>query len=170
MNPFTPELPVRIHVPSTACDVVSFKGQGQLCNLSCSGGRDLSNRTKISMIQSRRPKKKAKNPCSVYRKSPWKTFPLSTYLPSFHLKASPKTFHTRIQSSKCTAKEKKLKDEANYKSERRRRRESEKCKTKLLCHFNPKKTLEILQSAQDARTKEQPRPQGALPSPWGRGC
>ena len=36
--------------------------------------------------------------------------------------------------------------------------------------FNPKKTLEILQSAQDARTKEQPRPHGAFPSPWGRGC
>ena len=36
--------------------------------------------------------------------------------------------------------------------------------------FNPKKTLEILQSARDARTKEQPRPQGAFPSPWGRGC
>ena len=36
--------------------------------------------------------------------------------------------------------------------------------------FNPKKTLEILQSAQDARTKEQPRPQDAFPSHWGRGC
>ena len=36
--------------------------------------------------------------------------------------------------------------------------------------FDPQKTLEILQSAQDARTKEQPRPQGAFPSPRGRGC
>ena len=30
-NPFTPELPVQILVPSTACDVISFNVQGQLC-------------------------------------------------------------------------------------------------------------------------------------------
>jgi len=97
-------------------------------------GRDLSNHTRINMMQSRWREKKAKNPCSVYPKITMKN--VSTiHLPSFHIKASPKTFHTRIQSSKCTAKAKKQKNEANYKSERRRRRESEKCKTKLLCHF-----------------------------------
>ena len=30
-NPFAPELPVQILVPSTACDVISFNVQGQLC-------------------------------------------------------------------------------------------------------------------------------------------
>ena len=30
-NPFAPEPPVQIFVPSTACDVISFNVQGQLC-------------------------------------------------------------------------------------------------------------------------------------------
>ena len=33
--------PVRIHVPYTAGDVISFKGQGQLCRLTCAVRRDL---------------------------------------------------------------------------------------------------------------------------------
>ena len=32
-NPFAPEPPVQILVPSTACDVFSFNVQGQLCPL-----------------------------------------------------------------------------------------------------------------------------------------
>ena len=35
LNCFAPEPPVRIHVLSTACDVISFNGQGQLCPLTC---------------------------------------------------------------------------------------------------------------------------------------
>ena len=35
LNPFAPEPPVRIHVLSTPRDVISFKGQGQLCLLTC---------------------------------------------------------------------------------------------------------------------------------------
>ena len=34
INPFAPEPPVRIHVPSTTCDVISFNGRGQLCPLT----------------------------------------------------------------------------------------------------------------------------------------
>ena len=34
VDPFAPEPPVRIHVLSTACDVISFNGQGQLCLLT----------------------------------------------------------------------------------------------------------------------------------------
>ena len=34
-NPFAPEPPVQILVPSTACDVISFNVQGQLCPLMC---------------------------------------------------------------------------------------------------------------------------------------
>ena len=30
INPFAPEPPVRIHVLSTLCDIISFNGQGQL--------------------------------------------------------------------------------------------------------------------------------------------
>ena len=35
LNPFAPEPPVRIHVLSTLCDIISFNGQGQLCPLTC---------------------------------------------------------------------------------------------------------------------------------------
>ena len=34
-DPFTPEPPVQILVPSTTCDVISFNVQGQLCPLMC---------------------------------------------------------------------------------------------------------------------------------------
>ena len=34
-DPFAPEPPVQILVPSTACDVISFNVQGQLCPLMC---------------------------------------------------------------------------------------------------------------------------------------
>ena len=52
---------MRIHVPSTECDVISFNGQGQLCLLTCAGWRDVSNYTRMSTIQSRRPDKKARH-------------------------------------------------------------------------------------------------------------
>ena len=50
-----------VHVFSTACDVISFNDQGQLCPLTCAEWRDLSNHTRMSTIQSRTPEKKAKN-------------------------------------------------------------------------------------------------------------
>ena len=52
-----PKPPVRIHVPFTACDVISFNGQGQLCPLTCAEWRDLSNHTRMRTIQSRKPDK-----------------------------------------------------------------------------------------------------------------
>ena len=30
-----PEAPMLVHVPSTACEVISLNGQGQLCPLTC---------------------------------------------------------------------------------------------------------------------------------------
>ena len=60
-NPFAPEPPVQILVPSTACDVFSFNVQGQLCPLMGAEWRDLLNHTRMSTIQSRTPEKKAKN-------------------------------------------------------------------------------------------------------------
>ena len=62
--------PVRIHVLSTPCDVISFNGQGQLCPLTCAEWRDLSNRTRMSTIQSRTLEKKAKNLVRLTWKSP----------------------------------------------------------------------------------------------------
>ena len=41
---------------STTCENISLNGQGQICPLICAGERDLSNHTRMSMIQSRRPK------------------------------------------------------------------------------------------------------------------
>ena len=49
-NPFAPEPPVPIHVLSTACDVISFNGRGQLCPLTCAEWRDLSNHTRMKPI------------------------------------------------------------------------------------------------------------------------
>ena len=54
--------PVRMHVPSTACDVIGFNGQCQLCPLTCAEWRDLS---KMSTIQSRTTEKKVKKPCNI---------------------------------------------------------------------------------------------------------
>ena len=34
-NPFTPEWPMQNHIPSTTCDVISFKGEGLHCHLTC---------------------------------------------------------------------------------------------------------------------------------------
>ena len=41
---------------STTCENISLNGQGQICPLICAGEKDLSNHTRMSMIQSRRPK------------------------------------------------------------------------------------------------------------------
>ena len=53
LNPFIPELPMQIHTFSIASDIISFNGQEQLCPLTCAGWRDLSNHTRMSMIQFR---------------------------------------------------------------------------------------------------------------------
>ena len=87
--------PMQIHLTSAACDIISFNGQGQLCKLTCAGWRDLSNHKRLSMIQSRRPEKKAKNHVTLTQKFPWKSCS-SSYLPFLSsnpkiLKAFPKT-------------------------------------------------------------------------------
>ena len=46
LNPFAPEPPVTNHDPCTACDVISFNGQGQLWQATCPTGKDLSKLTK----------------------------------------------------------------------------------------------------------------------------
>ena len=119
--------PVQIQVPSTACDIISFNGQGQLCLLPCAEWKDLSNHTKMSTIQSRRPEKKAKNHITLTQKFPWKSC-FTTHLPFLSsntkiLKAFPKT--------KCPAREK---NQARKVKEQGRKNNKEK-KSRLLCHF-----------------------------------
>ena len=135
-NPFAPEPPVRIQVLSTLCDVISFNRQGQHSSLTCAEWRDLSNHTRMSTIQSRTPEEQAKNHVTLTWKSPWKSCSI-THLPFLSpnpkiLKAFLKTLATKIKPTKCPAREKK--NEAR-KAKKEGRRESEKSKSRLLCHF-----------------------------------
>ena len=127
VNPFAPEPPVRIHVLSTHCDIISFNGQGQLSSLTCAEWRDLSNHTRMSTIQSRTPEKQAKNHVTLTRKSPWKSCSI-THLPFLSpnpkiLKAFLKILPTKMKPTKCPEREKK--NEAR-KAKKEGRRESEK--------------------------------------------
>ena len=101
-----------VHVLSTACDVISFNSQGQLCPLTCAEWRDLSNHTRMSTIQSRTPDKKGKkNHVTKTWKLPWKSCS-TTHLPFLSSnpkirKAFLKTFPTKKKPTKCPATEKK---------------------------------------------------------------
>ena len=126
VDPFAPEPPVRIHVLSTAWDVISFNGQGQLCLLTCAEWTDLSNHTRMSTIQSRTPEKKDKDHVTLTWKSPWKSCSIA-HLPFLSpnpkiLKAFLKTLPTKMKPTKCPAREKKW----GKKSEKEGRRESKK--------------------------------------------
>ena len=128
-----PEPPMQIYVPSTACEVISFNGQGQLCPLTCAEWRD---RTRISTIQSRTPEKKAENHVTLTWKLPWKSCS-TTRLPFLSsnpkiLKAFLKTFPTKMKPTKCSTKEKKMRQE------KRKQSGGEKAKSKKsrrLCHL-----------------------------------
>ena len=131
LNPFAPEpliTAVRINFLSTPCDVISFNGQRQLCQLTCAKWRDLSNHTRMSTIQSRTPEKKAKNHVRLTCKSPWKSCSIA-HLPFLSpnpkiLKAFLKTRPTKMKPTKCPAREKKVRQE------KRKKREGEKGKNK----------------------------------------
>ena len=155
LNLFAPEPPVRIHVPSTACDVISFNGQGQLCPLTCAESRDLSNHSRMSTIRSRTPEKKAKNHVTLTRKLRRKspTLPFVSSNPKM-LKASLKTIPTKLKPTKCPTKEKKLwKTQPTFekrKNEERKRKKREGAKAKSKsqdCCVTFKPRHEILLSA-----------------------
>ena len=102
---------MRIHILSTPCDIISFNGQGQLCPLTCAEWRDLSKQTRMSTIQARTPEKKAKKPCNIDLKIPWKTCS-TAHLPFLSpnpkiLKAFLKTFPTKMKPTKMPSKRKK---------------------------------------------------------------
>ena len=107
---------------STACDIISFNGHGQLvaANL-CKVKRS------FKPYQNEHKEKKAKNHVILTWKFPWKSCSTATHLPflsdnSNILKAFLKTFPTKIKPTKCTAREK---NEAK-KAKKEGRREREK--------------------------------------------
>ena len=117
-----------IPVSSTACGIISFNGQGQLCPLTSAEWRDCSNHIRISTIQSRKPEKNAKNHITLTWKFPWKSC-CTAHLPfllsnSKILKAFLKTFPTKMKATKCLAREKKMRQE------KRKTRGGEKAKSK----------------------------------------
>ena len=142
LNPFTLELPVtawQTHVPSTACDIISFNCQGQLCAITCAKWRDLSNHTRMSTIQSRTWEKKATNHVTLTWKFPWKSCP-TTHLPflssnSKILKAFLKIFPTKMKPTKCPAKERKWGKKSEKEGEERKRKVKVKTAVSLLTQF-----------------------------------
>ena len=137
LNPFAPEPPVRIHVLSTACDVISFNGQGQLCPLTSAEWRDLSNHTRMNTIQSRTPEKKDKNDVTLTWKSPWKSCS-NAHLPFLSpnpkiLKAFLKTLPTKMKpATKCPAREKKRGKKSEKRGEERKQKVKVKTAVSLL--------------------------------------
>ena len=84
------------------CDVISFKSQGQLYQLTLARWRDLSHHTRLSSIQSRRTKKKGKKPCNVDLQIPMKSLSSTTHLTFLSsnpniLKALAKTAPTKMK-------------------------------------------------------------------------
>ena len=127
---------MQIHVPSTAREVISFNGQGQLCPLTWTKWRDL---TRISTIQSRTPRKKAKNHVTLTWKLPWKScsttrLPFLSSNPNI-LKPFLKTFPTKMKPTKCSRKEKKWGKKSENKAEERKRKVKVKTPVSLV---NPK--------------------------------
>ena len=52
--------PMRIHVPSNACDVISFYGQRQLCHLTVQGEEIFQTKPEWAHFSQEGPEKKAK--------------------------------------------------------------------------------------------------------------
>ena len=115
---------MRIQVLSIACDVISFNGQGQLCQPTCEEWRDLSNHTTQGD-----PRKRQKTMSHWPEHFHENLVPLPTYL-SFL-----KTFPTKMKPSKCPAREKKWGKKSQKGGEERKRKVKVKSAVSL---FNPK--------------------------------
>ena len=140
--PFTPgtpcEAPVRTHVSCTLCDVISFNGQGQFCQLTCAGGKDLSNHTKLTTIQSKKPEKNAKN--DMYS---WHEIPMNILFTTLlHFNPSNSSTPIEIKHSYCPAKEKR----GTRKAKEKGRRESQ---TLLSAHASSSEAA-VYQQEQEA--------------------
>ena len=138
---------MRIHIASTACDAISFNGQGQLCPLSCvewkTSFKPYQNRH--NSVKDTGQEKKAKNHVTLTWKLPWKScstthWPFlswSTVVILKILKAFLKTFPTTIKSTKCPAKEEKW----GKKSKKRGKKRKRKVKVKTLVSLLSPKTI-----------------------------
>ena len=62
--------PRRIHVPSNACDVISFYGQRQLCHLTVQGEEIFQNKPEWAHFSQEGPEKKAKKTINIDPKTP----------------------------------------------------------------------------------------------------
>ena len=148
-NHFLHKLPTaQWNESSTACGVISFSGQGQLCPLTCEEWRHLSNHARMSTIQPRTPEKKAKNHVTLTWKFPWKSCS-TTHLPFLScnpkiLKAFLKLFTPKWSLLNAQREKRKMRQG------KRKKRGGEKPKLKVDCFvtFKPKKpNLEFLLSA-----------------------
>ena len=92
---------------------------------TCAGGRDLSNNTRISSIQSRRWEKKTKNYVTLNLKFVWKS--CSTTRPPFSSKPFPKTFP--IEMRRLLNAQQWI-ENRNMRREERKKRGGEKAKRK----------------------------------------
>lgn len=62
--------PMRIHVPSNACDVISFYGQRQLCHLTGQGEEIFQTKSERAHFSQEGPEKKAKKTINIDPKTP----------------------------------------------------------------------------------------------------
>ena len=116
---------MRIQVPSTACDIISFNGFKRFFKLY----QNEHDSVKETREQGRKP-------CNIDPKISVKTlFHYYTLLPFLSsnpkiVKAFPKTLPTKMKPSKCPVREKEKARKA-----KEGKKESEKKKSRLLCHF-----------------------------------
>ena len=62
--------PMRIHVPSNACDAISFYGQRQVCHLSVQGEEIFQTKPEWAHFSQEGPEKKAKKTINIDPKTP----------------------------------------------------------------------------------------------------
>ena len=126
LNPFTPEPPVRIHVPSTACDVIRRWTRATLSANAC--------RVKTSFKPYQNEHNSVKDTGEKGKKTmrhwpeychenlvPLPTYPFLSPNPKI-LKAFLKTFPTKIKPTKCPAKETKWGKKIEKREEERKRK------------------------------------------------
>ena len=107
--------------------------QVQLYCPSCEGERDLSNQTRISTIQSRRPEKKAKSHVMLTLKIFHENLNVSPPINLF-LSFNPKMLE-KLSQKLFPA----IKEARKGKEEERRDGKKSKSKSRLLCHFKTQK-------------------------------
>ena len=136
-----------IHVRSTAFDIMSLNGQGQLCPLTCPKWRDLSTHNRMS--KSRTLEKKPKNNVTLTWKFPWKSCSTSHLL---FLSSNPKILNWKLFPPKWSLLNAQQKKKNEARKAKKGGGEKVDSKRQNCCvTFKPKNLLEILLSVH-ART------------------